>query len=388
MNTEQKPDFTAAPREVWAVVEGERLSYGHLFNPTFATETSRIEPLPHQRLAVYNHLLIQNRLRFLLADDAGAGKTIMTGLYIREMLSRRLVKRVLIICPAGLVSNWQREMNELFNLPFRIATGSQAKAQNPFLGEDSDLLIVSVDTLVGEKMFSRLKDEEVIPYDLVVFDEAHKLSADQDPDFSMRKTKRYQLAEALTGISEEEEWQLNWSCQHLLLLTATPHMGKDFPYYCLWRLLEPEVLSTYKAFHDFPASARQKYFIRRTKEEMVRFDGTPIYPMRISNTLSYDLSQGEISEQTLYDETTHYITNYYNHAQILNRAAAKLAMSVFQRRLASSTYALMRSFQRRLEKLNSLIAALQTGSLLINELELRQQKLDREIHDVLEEKNC
>ncbi|MEG5031052.1 DEAD/DEAH box helicase [Microcoleus sp. AT8-B1] len=324
--------FSASPRKVWAVAEAERLAYGYLFNPTFATETSLIEPLPHQRIAVYKHLLQHQRLRFLLADDAGAGKTIMTGLYIREMLSRRLIHRVLIVSPAGLLGNWQREMNKLFSLPFRIATGNEAKSTNPFIGENSNLLIVSVDTLVGERMFSRLQESPVIPYDLVIFDEAHKLSADREPDFYIRKIKRYQLAEALVGINDDENCQLEWTCQHLLLLTATPHQGKDFPYYYLWRLLEPEVLSTYDAFNTYPPASRQQHFMRRTKEEMVRFDGTLIYPMRISDTLSYELTQGEISEQTLYEKTTHYIENYYNRAQILNRSAAKLAMSVFQRR--------------------------------------------------------
>src|SRR5207245_9228723 len=109
-------DFTADPAAVRALAEGERLSFGHLANPAFATEISQIDPLPHQRLAVYDHMLKQERLRFLLADDAGAGKTIMTGLYVREMLSRRLMKRILIVAPAGLIGNWRREMEKLFSL--------------------------------------------------------------------------------------------------------------------------------------------------------------------------------------------------------------------------------------------------------------------------------
>src|SRR5207244_13463044 len=126
-------------------------------------------------------------------------------------------------------------------------------------------------------------------------DEAHKLSAYRDPDFTVRKTDRYQLAEALTGAADEddERWRLRWRAPHLLLLTATPHMGADFPYYSLWRLLEPEVLATQDAFNAYPAGARRRHFIRRTKEEMVRFDGTPIYPTRISDTHSYDLTAVE-----------------------------------------------------------------------------------------------
>ena len=128
-------------------------------------------------------------------------------------------------------------------------------------------------------------------------------------------------------------WTLPWAAHHLLLLTATPHQGKDYPYYALWRLLEPEVLSTLEAFDDYPPERRVAHFIRRTKEEMVHLNGKPLYPKRISDTLGYDLTQGPISEQTLYDETTDYMRHVYNRAKLLNRSAARLAMSVLQRRL-------------------------------------------------------
>src|SRR5579875_3032251 len=234
-------DFIGNPERARLAVEAYWFDYAFQANPAFAIETSLIEPLPHQRMAVYEHMLPQPRLRFLLADDAGAGKTIMTGLYIREMLSRRLIGRVLIVPPAGLVGNWQHELRSLFNLPFRIVLGSEAREGNPFVGPASDLLIVSVDTLAGERLFRRLQEPEVEPYDLVVFDEAHKLSASYDSDGRLRATERYRLAEALAGIpTDDARWSLSWSCHHLLLLTATPHMGKPDPYYCLWRLLEPE----------------------------------------------------------------------------------------------------------------------------------------------------
>ncbi|MEW5869074.1 MAG: helicase-related protein [Chloroflexota bacterium] len=381
-------DFSTSAEIVRLVAEGERLAYGHLFNPAFATETSRIDPLPHQRIAVYDAMLHQPRLRFLLADDAGAGKTIMAGLYMREMLSRRLIQRVLILPPAGLVSNWEREMHTLFSLPFRVVAGSEARSGNPFLGSDSNLLIISIDTLASERMFSRLQELNVLPYDLVIFDESHKLSADRQPDFTVRKTDRYKLAETLAGVrTDDDKWQLSWSARHLLLLTATPHMGKDYPYYCLWRLLEPELLSTFDAFGAYPAEARKRHFIRRTKEEMVRFDGSPIYPKRVSDTLSYDLTQGTISEQRLYDETTAYIETYYNRARILNRSAARLAMSIFQRRLASSTYALMRSFERRSEKLEKLIADIRSGKLSLEALQAMQRKLES-LQDPLDTKTA
>jgi len=170
-------DFLAESETVRLFVEGQRLRHGHLFSPTFGVETAQIEPVPHQIIAVYQHMLPQPRLRFLLADDAGAGKTIMTGLYIREMLNRRLIRRVLIVPPAGLVGNWKREMQTLFSLRFREVTGHDCAIENPFAGDGSDLALVSVDTLAGGRAFERLASPETAPYDLVVFDEAHKLSA-------------------------------------------------------------------------------------------------------------------------------------------------------------------------------------------------------------------
>ena len=377
-------NFAADPEAVAALVEAHRLTYGHLFNAAFATETSLIDPLPHQRIAVYQRMLDQSPLRFLLADDAGAGKTIMTGLYIREMLSRRLIRRVLIVPPAGLVGNWERELRTLFRLNFRIAAGPDARAGNPFTGPDSNRLIVSLDTLAAERMFARLKDPETAPYDLVVFDEAHKLSADREPDLRVRKTDRYRLAEALAGAETDgERWRLPWSAYHLLLLTATPHMGKEFPYFFLWRLLLPDMLSTYDAFVDFPRDSRRRHFIRRTKEELLRFDEKPLYPQRNCDTLSYALTQGPGSEQELYDGTTDYIANFYNRAQLLNRSAARLVMSVFQRRLASSTYALLRSFERRKEKLEGLIDEMKNGRISAEKIGSRQKALEG-LEDIFE----
>ena len=377
-------DFAADPEAVAAVVEAHRLTYGHLFNSAFAIETSLIDPLPHQRIAVYQRMLDQSPLRFLLADDAGAGKTIMTGLYIREMLSRKLIRRVLIVPPAGLVGNWERELRTLFRLQFRIASGSDARAGNPFYGPDNDRLIVSLDTLAGERMFARLKDPETAPYDLVVFDEAHKLSADREQDLRVRKTGRYRLAEAIAGAEADgERWRLPWSAYHLLLLTATPHMGKEHPYFYLWRLLLPDTLSTYDAFVDYPKESRHRHFIRRTKEELVRFDEKPLYPQRNCDTLSYELTQGPGSEQELYDETTDYIANFYNRAQLLNRSAARLVMSVFQRRLASSTYALMRSFERRKEKLEGLIDDIKIGRLNEEQMGTEQGRLE-DLEDIFD----
>ena len=198
-----------------------------------------------------------------------------------------------------------------------------------------------------------------------------KLAAHQQPDFSVRKTDRYRLAEALAGLpADDPRWALGWSATHVLLLTATPHMGKDFPWYCLWRLLAPDALATFDAFRAFPEPQRRRHFIRRTKEEMVRFDGRPLYPQRRCDTISYALNP---SEQALYDATTRYIAESYNRARVLNRSAARLAMSVFQRRQASSTHALLRSFERRIVRLDEAIELVRAGRA--DELERRQKRL-------------
>lgn len=369
-------DFRAESETVRLFVEGERLRYGHLFSSTFSVEVALIDPVPHQIVAVYQHMLAQPRLRFLLADDAGAGKTIMTGLYVREMLNRRLITRVLIVPPAGLVSNWKREMRTLFSLHFQEVSGQDCRLDNPFADGGSDLVIVSLDTLAGDRAFERLADPETLPYDLVVFDEAHKLSATRNADLTYETTDRYKLAELLAGAEPLQETRpprrLPWHAHHLLLLTATPHMGKEFPYYALWRLLVPNLLSTLEAFYKFPPESRSNHFLRRAKEEMVRYDGQRIFPTRESNTASYDFTE---LERKLYEEMTSYICTYYNRARMLNRSAARLAMSVLQRRAASSSWALLQSLERRLGRLKEYIAAIMANKLSEREMQVQQDRL-------------
>jgi superfamily II DNA or RNA helicase len=266
----------------------------------------------------------------------------------------------------------------LFGLEFSVIEMSSAKkAINPFLdGENSNQLICSVDTLRGDRAFSKLSEESVVPYDLVVFDEAHKLSCRQDADLTVRRSARYELAEALAGVSNpRSKRHLNWSARHLLLLTATPHMGKEYPYFALWRLLEPQTFSTLEAFTSIPKESRERFFVRRTKEEMITFDGKPLYPKRNTDTFCYELTQGEVSEQALYDKTTDYLRFVYNLAKLLKNNAAQLALGVFQRRLASSTYALLRSLERRSEKLDRVIDDVLSGKIDIAELARRAAKL-------------
>ena len=365
-------DFAGNPDALLAVAEAHRLAFGHQFNPTFASEISRIDPLPHQRIAVYEHMLREDPLRFLLADDAGAGKTIMTGLAVREMRARDRIRRVLIVPPPGLVGNWERELRTLFRLPFRIVTGADARAGNPFHGAGSDLAIVSLDTLAGERAFARLRSAEA--YDLAVFDEAHKLAASTQNNRTT-KTRRYLLAEALAGCASptSDYAGLPWRCRHLLLLTATPHMGKDSPYHHLWRLLDPHAFATGEACRRFPDAARGRHFIRRTKEEMVHLDGSPLYRKRVCNTVSYHLSA---AEQALYEATTDYLAGTFSQG-VDNRGAAKLVLGVFQRRLASSCWALLRSFERRGERLRQTIARLQSGELTLPALTRHGEQLEQ-----------
>ena len=367
-------DFAGDPAAALLVAEAYRLAHGHQFNAAFASETARIDPLPHQRIAVYERMLQQEPLRFLLADDAGAGKTIMTGLYIREMLFRQRIRRVLIVSPAGLLGNWERELRTLFRLQCRIVSGEDVRAAvNPFAGTRGDRVVVSVDTLATERAFAALRDPEVAPYDLVVFDEAHKLSASRT-EHRETKTRRYELAEALAGvtaggggsdsnISGDARFPgLTWAAKHLLLLTATPHMGKESPWFHLWRLLDHHTFGTPEALRRYTPEERQRHFIRRTKEEMVDLTGRPLYRRRECSTFSFELTGGEDGEHALYLRTTDYLREHYNRA-LHNRPAVQLAISVFQRRLASSTWALLRSFERRIDKLERNIAEFQAGRL-------------------------
>jgi len=375
--------FRGDPETVRLIAEAYRLQHAYLFNPVFATETSLIDLLPHQLAAVYGvppsdnnpdgqpGMIDHPRLRFLLADDAGAGKTIMAGLTIREMILRHKVRRVLVVAPAGLLGNWEAELRRLFGLRFRILSGSDlTETYNPFEDPRNDLAIISMDTLARERM--RVAYEAAPPYDLVVFDEAHKLSAWRESDLSVRKSLRYRAAEVIARQG-----------RHLLLMTATPHMGKDDPYFFLWRLLEPELFSTPEALERLSRADRRRYILRRMKEEMVRFDGTPIYPPRRSKTVEYALSP---PEWELYERVTAYCQTHYDRAKLRNRSAAGLAMSILQRRLASSTLAMLRSLQRREQKLSEALRALEAGLLSREEWEARQQRLPAE--DVRDQKTA
>ncbi|MBI4624663.1 MAG: DUF3883 domain-containing protein [Verrucomicrobia bacterium] len=324
-------NFEGDPEAIKLVLDAHRLQNGHQFNRAFGLELSRVEPLPHQRVAVYEHMLAQTPLRYLLCDDAGAGKTIMTGLYVREMVNRGRIKRVLICCPAGLTWNWQRELRHFFDLEFRILRGGDFTQGDATAGENG-FFILSVDTAASENVRFRLEQES---WDLVVFDEAHKLAwADgKRPD---SQTRRYRLAESLSQAT------------HLILLTATPHMGKAWPYFALWRLLDRNLFSTPHALAEIGPEKRRRYFIRRLKEEMVDYNGALIYKPRLCQTVSFRLSP---EEREFYDASSDYLRWSYETNRNLNKNAAALVVAVLQRRLASSTAAMLQSLRRRREKI-------------------------------------
>jgi len=325
-------DFEGDAEALKLVVDAYRLQNGHLFNKAYGLELSRVVPLPHQRIAVYEHMLPQNPLRFFLADDAGAGKTIMTGLYIREMVNRGRLSRAVICCPAGLTWNWQRELMTFFNLDFTVLRGADFSKGNPISTTDKCFVIISVDTAATESVKNNLANEVMKPFDLVVFDEAHKLSWG-DPKRNESKTRRYRLAETLGR-----------KTTHLLLLTATPHMGKPFLYSALWRLLDGEVFSSEDAVSDLPKEKQNKYFVRRLKEEMIDYEGRPIYMPRLCQTIRFKLTE---EEQNFYKEASDYLRWSYETNTTLNKNAAAMVVAVLQRRLASSTYAMLESLKRR-----------------------------------------
>jgi superfamily II DNA or RNA helicase len=320
--------------------EARRIQLAHLFDPLLAVHSSQIEPLPHQILAVYQEMLSPSRhpLRFLLADDPGAGKTIMAGLLIRELMIRGDLRRCMVVCPGALAEQWQDELHEKFDLNFRIATTDSIEAAatgNWF--QENDLAICRLDKLSrDEAIQERLK---VSDWDLIICDEAHKMSATYTGG-EFKTTKRYQLGRLLGGLT-----------RHLLLMTATPHNGKNEDFQAFLALLDSDRFEGRQ--RDGMNAIDVSDLIRRlTKEQLRRFDGTPLFPERIATTVGYELSP---LEDRLYTEVSDYVRNEFNRADNLGSDARKgtvgFALTILQRRLASSPEAIFRSLKRRRERL-------------------------------------
>jgi SNF2 family DNA or RNA helicase len=336
--TQERPwAFDGDAEAFQLAVEAKRIDLAFLFDPMMAVHTSNVDPLPHQITAVYEAMLPRQPLRYVLADDPGAGKTIMAGLYIRELLMRADARRILIIAPGSLVEQWRDELFEKFGLEFRIFSKELEAASpsgNPF--EDHDHLIVRLDQM------SRNEDAQdklcLAAWDLVVFDEAHKLSA----HFSGReiaRTKRFNFAE-----------KIGQHTRHLLLLTATPHNGKEEDFQLFLSLLDSDRF--YGRFRDGVHKVDASDLMRRmVKEEMVKFDGTPLFPERKAYTVNYTLSD---LEAALYEAVTHYVKTEMGKADELDgkrKSSVGFALTALQRRLASSPEAILQSLKRRKERL-------------------------------------
>ncbi len=319
------------------VAECQRIKLAGLSDPMLAVTTSDIQPLPHQLRAVYGELLPRTPLRFLLADDPGAGKTIMAGLYIKELILREDVKRCLIVAPGGLVEQWQDELHLKFGLAFEILTpqlgetvfGASAFEQHP-------LLIARMDQLArNEDLLAELARSE---WDLVVVDEAHRMAARYFAG-KLEKTKRFQLGELLGELA-----------RHLLLMTATPHSGKEEDFQLFLTLLDRDRFEgRYQAtVHTVDTSGVMS---RMVKEDLLTFEGKPLFPERIAETVPYELTE---LEQNLYEQVTTYVREGMDRAAKLDgkrRNTVGFALTVLQRRLASSPEAIYRSLERRAARL-------------------------------------
>jgi superfamily II DNA or RNA helicase len=330
--------FSAGGALFKLVSEAQRLRLGFLFDPMIAINTSSVEPLPHQITAVYETMLTRQPLRFLLADDPGAGKTIMTGLLIKELVIRGDVARCLIVSPGVLVEQWQDELDQKFNLPFDIMTNDAmqtSRTGNWFL--EHNLCICRLDKLSrNEDIQARLAQ---VDWDLVVVDEAHKMSASHFGG-EIKYTKRHQLGQRLSK-----------SARQLLLLTATPHNGKEEDFQLFLSLIDGDRFEG--RFRDGVHAQDVSDLMRRmVKENLVTMEGKPLFPERFAHTLSCELSSAEAG---LYGKVTEYVRDQFNLADKLQnekrRGTIGFALTILQRRLASSPEAIHKSLQRRRERL-------------------------------------
>jgi len=327
--------------------EAYRIHLAHIFDPYLAVHTSAIEPLPHQISAVYQEMLPRLPLRYILADDPGAGKTIMTGLFLKELLIRGDLKRCMIVSPGNLAEQWQDELYRKLHIRFEILTNDRIQSAvtgNVFA--ETNLCIVRLDKLSrNEEIQEKLR---VTDWDLIVCDEAHKMSATVWGG-EVKYTKRFQLGRLLSSIT-----------RHFLLLTATPHNGKEEDFQLFMSLIDHD------RFEGVARSGSQAVDVsdvmrRLVKEELLKFNGTPLFPERIAYTVNYDLSP---IEAKLYGAVTDYVQEEFNRADQLNnerRTTVGFALTILQRRLASSPEAIYQSLKRRRERLENRLAEERLG---------------------------
>ena len=357
--------FHAAGDLFRLVAEAYRIHLAHLFDPVLAVHTSLIEPLPHQITGVYGEMLPRHPLRFLLADDPGAGKTIMAGLLIKELMARGDVQRCLICVPGNLAAQWQDELWFKFQLRFAILTRDVYEAAvsgNAYL--EKDLVIIRLDQVARD---DDLKDKlGRTEWDLIIVDEAHKMSA-HFWGGELEETKRYKLGKLLRGVT-----------RHFLLMTATPHNGKEEDFQLFLQLLDQDRFEGRfrQGVHQVDISDIMR---RMVKEDLVRFNGQPLFPERKAYTASYPLSP---EEAQLYEAVTAYVRNEFNRADKLlddkRRGTVGFALTVLQRRLASSPEAILRSLVRRRERLTKRMREVQENRRQAELLEYEMQTFDEE----------
>lgn len=334
-------NFNGDPTRFGLFAEAERINSAYQFDPLFAVNCSIVDPLPHQVEAVYKFLLPLPKIRFLLADDTGAGKTIMTGLLVKELMIRGLAERILIVTPGGLTKQWQEdEMGIKFNIPFTLVNRALFSS-DPNVFHTASRVVTSIDFISREDVLNVSSNSH---WDLIVFDECHKLSA-YDYGSKQYLSQRYKAAQILSQ-----------QCEHILLLTATPHRGRTDTFKKLLQLLDEDIFAT-----DEIASTRikelehngiNKFFIRRLKEDMKDWQGKPLFKNRFTKTVAYQLTQ---EEKELYDAVTKYLTKKKEEASETKNIHVSLALTVMQRRLVSSIFAIKNTLERRWGALQGIV---------------------------------
>ncbi|HEX2911035.1 MAG TPA: helicase-related protein [Chloroflexia bacterium] len=346
-------NFDADPARFRLAIEAERLRLAYAYDPHFAVSISNIDALPHQIDAVYHRMLKMPRVKFLLADDPGAGKTIMAGLLLKELKFRKVVRRVLIVTPAALTEQWKGEMLEKFGESFRVISGGTV---NDNVGinvwQDFDQVITSIDFAKQERVMASLENTE---WDLVIVDEAHKMSAYRSGQ-DRKASERYKL-----GLT------LSHQTNHLLLMTATPHRGDPDNFNYLLQLVDPDLFNIRhgeNGQHEDEGrliDRAKTVLVRRLKEQLKDFEGKPLYPPRTVTTARYDLSP---AERTLYDAVTDYVGKGLFMADQVSDRNTGLALTTLQRRLASSLEAIDLSLKRRRDKLQNKLNNFQSGQIV------------------------
>jgi len=335
-----RTDFSSEPWKIFLALEAKRYHLASLFDPLLAMNASKVDPLPHQIEAVYGYVLKLPRIRFLIADDPGAGKTIMAGLIVKELKLRNVIKRILIVVPGHLKDQWKRELKDRFEENFTVIDRSLLGAH---YGENAwehyNQIITSMDFVKRDDTLLSLSSAR---FDLVIVDEAHKMSAYTYGD-KVKKTDRYRLGEVLSKVADP----------HLLFLTATPHKGDPENFRLFMDLLEPGFFATPEMLSESIMNKDNPLFIRRMKEDLKDFEGRPLFLPRHVNTIGFKLSD---DEKKLYNDVSRYVSEQYNRAVWKDkRRGIAFALVILQRRFASSTYAILKSLERRKHKLENII---------------------------------